>query len=99
MDSIKLQEEINLIKFLLDWPRQIIIAATNYEPHKIAFYLYELASLFHNLWNFGKNNEKLRFIIEDDFETTKAKIWLVNAVQKVLRSGFDIIGISPLEEL
>lgn len=99
LDSIKLPEEINIIKFLLDWPRQIIIAATNYEPHKIAFYLYELASLFHNLWNNGKNNEKLRFIIENDIETTKAKIWLVNAVQKVLKSGFGIIGISPLEEL
>jgi len=99
LSNLKTYEEIKLIKKLLDWPQLVLVAATNFEPHKVAFYMYEVASLFHNLWNCGKNNEKLRFILEDDLESTKSRMWLLYTVQKVLELGFEIMGITPIEEL
>lgn len=99
LDYLDSDEENNLIKSLLDYPRQVIISGVNFEPQKIAFYLYDLASIFHNLWNLGKGNENLRFVSDDNLERTKAKIWLVMSVKKVIALGLGIIGIKPLEEL
>lgn len=105
MDGINLenvcnsQEEREIIKTILDWPRQVKIACSNFEPHKIPFFLYEISSMFHNLWNIGKNNENLRFILENNIEVTKSKLWLLNCIKFVISNGLEILGIKAVEEL
>ena len=69
------------------------------EPHRIAFYLFDLASGFHSLWTQGKEDPSLRFMIKDDPELTKARPVLVCALQAVIASGLELIGIKPLEEM
>ncbi|GHU18963.1 arginine--tRNA ligase [Alphaproteobacteria bacterium] len=91
--------ELQLLKTLADWPRQVVMAAQNKEPHRIAFYLSELASKFHFLWNQGKDNAMLRFVLADDFQRTSAKMVLVMVMQNVIESAFGIIGVSPIKEL
>ncbi len=88
-----------MIKVLCDWPRQVIMAAKNREPHRLAFYLSELAAKFHALWNQGKDKSELRFILPDDFEKTCARMFLLKAVRNVIEIAFGIIGVTPLEEL
>jgi arginyl-tRNA synthetase len=91
--------ELQLIKVLADWPRQILMAARHREPHRIAFYLCDLAAKFHSLWNKGKDDAQLRFILADDFEKTCARMILLSAIQKVIESAFHIMGITPVREL
>jgi arginyl-tRNA synthetase len=91
--------EFQLIKVLADWPRQVLMAANNREPHRIAFYMQEVAAKLHSLWNQGKDNALLRFILADDFEKTYARMILLLATQNVLESAFHIMGITPVEEL
>ena len=74
------------------------IAAKAHEPHRIAFYLYELASDFHALWNKGNENESLRFL-QDDAEASAAKIALPRAVAVVISAGLGILGVTPAEEM
>lgn len=93
------REDMDMLKVLCDYPRQVIMAVRNREPHRIAFYLSDVAAKFHALWNHGKENTTLRFIISDDFSRTCAKMALLKAVQNVLESGFRIIGVTPVEEL
>lgn len=92
-------ECLELIKVLADWPRQIIMAARKREPHRIAFFLADVAAVFHSLWNQGKEKAVLRFILPDNFEKTCANIVLIRAMQNVIESAFDIIGITPVKEL
>ena len=87
--------EINIAKKLAEWPRLVEISAKTQEPHRIAFYLYELASDFHSLWNKGNENEELRFIQENDYKTTCTKMAMISAVLVVISSGLDILGIEP----
>ncbi|MDR2067843.1 MAG: arginine--tRNA ligase [Holosporaceae bacterium] len=91
--------DMKLVKALADWPRQVMMAAKNYEPHRIVFFLIDLASIFHFLWNQGKENSQLRFILPNDLPKTKARIMLLKAMQHVIESAFDIIGITHVEEL
>lgn len=91
--------DLQMIKVLCDWPRQIIMAAKNKEPHRIAFYLSDLAAKFHSLWNQGKDKSELRFILLDDFDRTCARMQLLKAVQNVIEIAFKIVGVTPLEEL
>ena len=91
--------EIAVAKKLAEWPRLIEIAARNHEPHRIAFYLYELASDFHALWNKGNENPALRFLHEDDPAATGRKIALPRAVEVVISSGLGILGVTPVEEM
>nr|WP_321510051.1 arginine--tRNA ligase [uncultured Celeribacter sp.] len=90
--------EIAVARKLADWPRQVEIAAKGHEPHRIAFYLYELASDFHALWNKGNENEALRFL-QDTPEASAAKIALPRAVAVVISSGLGILGVTPAEEM
>lgn len=92
-------EDMVMIKTLCDYPRQIVIAAKNREPHRLAFFLSEVAAKFHALWNQGKENTQLRFISSDNYGKTCAKMALLKAVQNVIESAFKIIGVTPMEEL
>jgi len=74
-------------------------AALAYEPHRIAFYLMELAAAFHGVWNKGNDNASLRFIVADDRNLTRARCALIKSVQIVLQCGLAVMGCAPLEEL
>ena len=91
--------DLQMIRSLCDWPRQVIMAAKNREPHRIAFYLSDLAAKFHSLWNSGKEKSELRFVLPDDFDKTCAKMYLLKSVQNVIEIAFGIIGVTPMEEL
>ena len=91
--------ELDVIRLMAAWPRTVEGAADAREPHRIAFYLYDLASAFHGLWNKGKDDVRLRFIDTEDRPRTLARLALVQAVATVIASGLDVIGVEPVEEL
>src|SRR6056297_1724008 len=93
------EAELTLIKKLAEWPRLVEIAARGHEPHRIAFYLYDLASDFHALYHQGNADEALRFVQEGDSDTTQAKIALIRAVAIVISHGLGILGVTPAEEM
>ena len=90
--------EIDMAQQIAEFPREIEIAAKGHEPHRIAFYLYELASEFHGLWNRGNDDASLRFV-QDDKDTTLAKIALARATGVVISNGLAILGVKPVEEM
>jgi arginyl-tRNA synthetase len=90
--------ELGVARKIAEWPRLVEIAARGNEPHRIAFYLYELASDFHGLWNRGNDDASLRFL-QDDFATSQAKIALARAVGVVICAGLGILGVTPVEEM
>ena len=92
-------EEMALLRRLITWPRLVEQAAEAREPHRVAFFLYDLASDFHALWNAGRDNANLRFLQEHKPEETKARIGLVAATAIVLRSGLAVLGVNPVEEM
>ena len=81
------------------YPRLIEGAAAAHEPHRVAFYLYELASEFHAQWNRGKDTPYLRFIIQNDPLMTMARLALVQGVVSVLASGLGLLGVEAPEEM
>ena len=91
--------ELLLMRKLAEYPRIIEAAVISYEPHRIAFYLNDLASAFHGHWNKGKDLPQLRFIKDDNEKLTRARLALVLAVQIVLRSGLNLLGVDAREEL
>ena len=91
--------ELALAQKLAEWPRLVDVAARNNEPHRVAFYLYELASDFHGLWNKGNDDTTLRFVQDGDAATTQAKIALIRAVGVVISAGLGILGVTPVEEM
>ncbi len=93
------EAEVAVAKKLAEWPRLVEIAAKGHEPHRIAFYLYELASDFHGLWNRGNDDVSLRFLQEGDVATTQAKIALIKAVAVVIAHGLGILGVTPAKEM
>jgi len=90
--------EIALAKKIAEWPRLVEIAARGNEPHRVAFYLYELASDLHSLWNRAKDAPELRFV-QDDSATTQVKIALARATGVVISAGLAILGVTPVEEM
>ncbi len=92
-------DEIGLIKLLASWPRVVESAAEAHEPHRVAFYLGDVAAAFHGLWNKGREDARLRFILEDDRDTTLARMALVRATATVVASGLGVMGVTPVEEL
>ena len=92
------EAELEVIRKLGEWPRLVEIAAKGHEPHRVAFYLYELASDFHGLWNKGNDDDSLRFI-QDDTTISTAKIALARAVGVVICAGLGILGVTPVEEM
>ena len=91
--------DLELIKVLGQFPRLVASAAVAHEPHRIAFYLYELAAAFHGFWAKGKEDPQLRFVNADDPKLTMARLALVDAVRQVLVNGLTILGVSAPEEL
>jgi arginyl-tRNA synthetase len=91
--------ELALIRRLAEYPRVIESAAAHHEPHRVAFYLHELASEFHGHWNRGKELPQLRFIIPANPSVTAARLALVHAVQLVLATGLAILGVSAPDEM
>jgi arginyl-tRNA synthetase len=91
--------ELALMKALADWPRAVEAAAQAHEPHRIAFYLYELAASFHSYWNKGKEDPTLRFIRTDNPALTTARLALIQAVALTLASGLGVLGVTPAEEM
>jgi arginyl-tRNA synthetase len=91
--------EFALLRQLALYPRMIEAAAVAHEPHRIAFYLYDLASAFHAHWTQGRDAPHLRFIITNDAELTKARLALVQSIVSVLKSGLAVLGVSAPKEM
>ncbi|MGF1562051.1 MAG: arginine--tRNA ligase [Geminicoccaceae bacterium] len=91
--------ELDVMRQLGAWPRTVETAALQQEPHRIAFYLYELAGVFHALWNHGKDNPSLRFLRDDDPSLSRARLALLLATQTVLATGLRLLGVTPVDEL
>ncbi|MEJ5231024.1 MAG: arginine--tRNA ligase [Geminicoccaceae bacterium] len=91
--------ELALVRAVAAWPRTVRAAAEQSEPHRIAFYLQELAALFHALWTRGKEMPDLRFLVAEDRPLTLARLALLEAVRTVLATGLGLLGVTPVEEL
>jgi arginyl-tRNA synthetase len=91
--------ELALAAKIAEWPRLVEIAARGNEPHRVAFYLYELASDLHGHWNKGNDDPSLRFFQDGDAATTTAKIALARAAGVVISAGLGILGVTPVEEM
>ena len=91
--------ELELIRHMAAWPRMVEAAAEAHEPHRVAYYLNDLAELFHALWNKGRDDATLRFIHADNEPLTLARLALVQAVATVIASGLQVFGVEPVEEL
>ncbi|MET0869589.1 MAG: arginine--tRNA ligase [Methyloceanibacter sp.] len=99
LDLLTDEGEVALIRRIAQFPRVVEAASTAHEPHRIGFYLYDLAGDFHTLWNRGKDLPQLRFIYESDRELTRARVALVASVKRVLASGLGILGVHAMHEL
>ncbi len=103
LDSVPLDRlgdagELALIRLVAQWPRQVEAAAAAHEPHRVGFYLYDLAAAFHAHWNRGKE-DNVRFVVEGDAEVTRARLALVQAVGFVIQSGLKVFGVTPVDEM
>jgi len=96
---IKSKNELDMVKVISQWPRIVESAALHREPHRIAFYLQELASSFHSLWNDGKEDEKLRFIVDGNLDLTIARLALIKSCSNTIASGLIVMGVEPVLEM
>ena len=99
LESLAAEAELALIRRLAGWPRVVEGAALAQEPHRIAFFLYDLAGDFHMLWNRGRDDATLRFLQADRPVETLARLALVEATATVIRSGLAVLGVEPVEEM
>ena len=93
------EAELAVAKKLAEWPRLVEIAARTHEPHRVAFYLYELAAEFQSLYNRGNEKSELRFVQDGKNDSSAAKIALPRAVKLVISAGLGILGVNPAEEM
>lgn len=93
------EAELALIRLLAGWPRMVEAAADSHEPHRVAYYLADVAAAFHTLWTKGNAEERLRFIVPGDEKTTLARLALVRAMAVVVASGLGVMGVEPVEEM
>lgn len=93
------KEDIAMIKTLAEWPRQVEVAAESREPHRLSYYMYHVASVFHGLWSKGREDADLKFIYPGDEKKSLAKYALVLGMANVIASGLDVFGVKPLEEM
>ena len=92
-------EELALVKLAAQFPRIVESAAANHEPHRVAFYLSDLAAAFHALWNRGNDDPSRRFLMADAPETTRARLALADAIGQIIRNGLGIMGVTAAEEM
>jgi arginyl-tRNA synthetase len=92
-------EELALVKLSAQFPRTVESAAMAHEPHRIAFYLYDLAAAFHALWNRGNDDPGRRFLIENDPQLSRARLELALGIGQIIRSGLDLMGVEAAEEM
>jgi arginyl-tRNA synthetase len=88
-----------VVRRLAEYPKMLEAAALAHEPHRISFYLYELASDFHSLWNKGKESPQLRFIVKDQVDMTNTRLAFLRTIRYVLANGLRILGVAPVEEM
>jgi arginyl-tRNA synthetase len=99
LDTLVAESELAVIRRIAGWPRTVEAAALASEPHRIAFFLYDLASDFHMLWNRGKDDATLRFLQPDRPAETLARLALVAATAVTIRAGLAVMGVVPVEEM
>ena len=99
MDRLDHPAEMEVLRHLASWAKLVISAANAHEPHRIAFFLMDLAASFHSLWTAGREAPELRFIREDDAALTAARLRLVKATALVIRSGLGVLAIEAREEM
>ncbi|MDX9862374.1 MAG: arginine--tRNA ligase [Rhodospirillales bacterium] len=92
-------EELALIRTMAGWPRIVESAAEAHEPHRVAYYLYDLAAQFHTLWNKGNDDASLRFLVPEERALTLARLAMIQGVAFVIASGLDVFGVTPVEEM
>ncbi|MDX2144634.1 MAG: arginine--tRNA ligase [Rhodospirillaceae bacterium] len=92
-------DEVGVLRMMAAWPRMVEQAALTHEPHRIAFYLYDLASQFHALWNKGNDAAELRFLQAENQAVSLARLALVRGVGLVIASGLGVFGVEPVEEM
>ena len=93
------EEELALVKRAAQYPRTIESAAMAHEPHRIAFYLYDLAAEFHALWNRGNDDPERRFLVENNPQLSRARLELAFGIAQIIRSGLDLMGVAATEEM
>jgi arginyl-tRNA synthetase len=93
------EEELALVKLAAQYPRTVESAAMNHEPHRIAFYLYDLAAAFHALWNRGNDDPERRFLLENNPQISRARLELARGIGQIIRSGLDLMGVEAAEEM
>ncbi len=93
------ETEQRIIGLIAGWPRAVELAAVNREPHRLAFYLYEIAAEFHSYYNKGKDQPQLRFILPKQVHLTQARLALLQMIRYTLVSGLSILGVKPVDEM
>jgi arginyl-tRNA synthetase len=99
LDRLTDAGELALIRLLAGWPRLIEAAAEAHEPHRLAFYLYDVAAAFHGLWTRGRDEGAIRFLVREDRDLTTARLALVSGVAAVVASGLGVFGVEPMKEM
>jgi arginyl-tRNA synthetase len=99
LDALAGEADLALMRRLAGWPRCVEAAAQAREPHRIAFFLYDLAADFHMLWNKGRDDSTLRFLQEEQPGVSLARLTLVAATRSVIRSGLAVLGVTPVDEM
>jgi len=92
-------EELALVKLGAQYPRTVEAAAMSHEPHRIAFYLYDLAAAFHALWNRGNDDPERRFLLENNPQLSRARLELAIGIGQVIRNGLGLMGVEAAEEM
>ena len=92
-------EELNFVKLAAQFPRVVEGAASAREPHRIAFYINDLASAFHGWWNMGNDNPRARVILTDDPALTSARLFLSRGIGQIIRNGLALMGVAALTEM
>ena len=99
LDALAHPAQLGLAKKLAEWPRVVEQTAVHHEPHRVAFYLYDLAGAFHALYNLGRDEPALRVVQEADPEGSRARLAQARAVSVVIAAGLGILGVTPAEEM
>ena len=92
-------EELALVQLMAQFPRVVETAAAAREPHRIAFYLYDLAAAFHALWNVGNDRPERRFLALEDHELTASRLFLAEGLGQIIRNGLSIMGVEAVSEM